>query len=220
MTDKNKAIILAVEAVGLPAIYGSKQHDGLHPMSHEDTIKTLADAGTWLGPRGRLEEDPRFRQIIPYVIIRQNGKIVTYVRGASGGEARLHGKLSIGLGGHIDLPDVWFNDRATVNMSDTLEGAADRELAEEVDLDSVLRNEIKWVGLLTCNETEVDRVHIGVVGVLDVVGIGEHGVVHPKEDSQENLVLMSPAELEAESSRLESWTRLCLPFLAADNESV
>lgn len=218
MTDKNSAIILAVEAVGLPAGFGMAQLDGLHPMSHEDTLRVLAEAGTWLGPRGRLEEDPRFRQIIPYVIVRQRGKIVTYIRGASGGEGRLHGKLSIGLGGHIDLADVHHFD-SRIDLDATLDDAARRELEEEANLADFFYSETKWVGLLTCNATDVDKVHIGVVGIRDIEPMNDKSVVLTAEDSQEGLALMTPAELEAETSRLENWTRLCLPFLKNDGST-
>ena len=56
-------------------------------------------------PRGEAENDPSFKQIIPYVIMSCEGKYLNYVRGKRAGEKRLVGNLSIGIGGHINPVD-------------------------------------------------------------------------------------------------------------------
>ena len=207
--DKNATIILAVEADRLPAVLNAG--NGLHSMSHAEALDTLSNAGTWLGPRGRMEEDERFRQIIPYIVLRQGEKIVTYVRGATGGEARLHGKLSIGLGGHIDIPDVSFDMQGVVNLLKTIRYAAARELEEEIDAgEPADRSEPVVVGLITANDTPVNRVHIGVLIVID---LASDVVVSAKEDSQSDLALMTVGELSANADRLEAWTALALAAL-------
>ena len=43
-------------------------------------------------PRSRAEQDPAFKQIIPYVIFTFEGTILRYVRGAKSGEKRLGGQ--------------------------------------------------------------------------------------------------------------------------------
>ena len=64
-------------------------------------------------PRSRAEQDPAFKQIIPYVIFTFEGTILRYVRGAKSGEKRLVDKASIGIGGHINDSDesLFFRQR-------------------------------------------------------------------------------------------------------------
>ena len=55
--------------------------------------------------REAAENDPSHKQIIAYAIFCHQGRILHYTRGGSGGEARLHDKGSIGIGGHINPVD-------------------------------------------------------------------------------------------------------------------
>lgn len=201
------AHILAVEASRLPAHIND--NDGFFLLHDGIAVEALTHAGLFLGPRPLLEEDERFRQIIPYVVLRRDGRFATYTRGASGNEARLHGKLAIGVGGHIDIPDVRYDKNGVVELGYTLTLAADREIAEEVRIKGEF-NPARFLGLLVCNKTPVDRVHIGVVGVID---LDPRQKVEAGEDSQEDLTWLTPDELRAESERLENWTALLLPSL-------
>src|SRR5690606_19791390 len=61
--------------------------------------------------RGDAERDPDYKQPIPYCVLTRKGErgleVFAYERLSGGGEARLHGKASIGVGGHMNLvPDV------------------------------------------------------------------------------------------------------------------
>ena len=61
-------------------------------------------------PRGEMETDPSFKQLIPYVIFRYTDSdqvvhIFRYTRGNGQGEERLRAKISIGVGGHISTLD-------------------------------------------------------------------------------------------------------------------
>ena len=75
-------------------------------------LKGLLDpAHTSYRPRAAMEQDPTFKQLIPYVIFRhrdQAGRVslFQYTRGKGQGEARLHAKRSIGIGGHISAERV------------------------------------------------------------------------------------------------------------------
>ncbi|HQU45740.1 MAG TPA: phosphoesterase, partial [Pirellulales bacterium] len=62
-------------------------------------------------PRGAMEKDPGFKQLIPYCIFRHQTRggaamVFEYTRGTGQGEGRLHRKRSIGIGGHISADDV------------------------------------------------------------------------------------------------------------------
>lgn len=205
------AHILAVRSTHLPSYLKAT---GFHRLAHEDALRVLEEAGTFVGPRPILEDDERFRQIIPYIVLRQGPDFIGYIRGASGNEARLHGKIAIGLGGHIDLPDCTITDSGNIDLMATLDQAASRELAEEVccmDLGSMVTlPSPKWVGLLLDNSDAVGRVHIGVVGVIDA-----EGEVFALEESQEGIERFSADELKANRDRLESWTAILSDHLDA-----
>jgi predicted NUDIX family phosphoesterase len=102
-----------------------------------------------------------YLQPIPYAIIRRNGSIFVYRRLGGGGEARLHDKLSIGAGGHMN-PIEGEEDFAKV-----LEINLARELEEELDIeDKNMR--ITPVGLINDDSNDVSKVHIGVLVIIDV----------------------------------------------------
>ena len=79
-------------------------------------------------PRSQVEEDPAFKQIIPYVVFRSGDGVFCYTRGKSQGEARLHRLRSLGVGGHVSEDDAQGG-----RTLDAYEAALRRELDEEVD---------------------------------------------------------------------------------------
>lgn len=157
-------------------------------------------------PRAEMEEDPNFKQLIPYVLFRfsqDDGscQLFQYMRGKGQGEKRLHAKRSIGIGGHISTEDLTHTTHATYQ-----EGMQ-RELAEEVQI--ATQYESRCVGLINDDETEVGRVHLGVVHLLDVTT--------PDVRSNETDILdagfRNVDALWNEVDALESWSRICLEAL-------
>src|SRR4029077_7462779 len=57
-------------------------------------------------PRAEVEDDPGYKQIIPYVVFRCASAVFCYTRGKSQGEARLHKLRSLGVGGHVSEQDA------------------------------------------------------------------------------------------------------------------
>jgi predicted NUDIX family phosphoesterase len=157
-------------------------------------------------PRPAMEQDPSYKQLIPYVIFRHReaaGRVnlFQYTRGKGQGEARLHAKRSIGIGGHISADDA-----GAVSAYD--EGMR-RELAEEVLIDTPYRAQI--AGLINDDETDVGKVHLGVVHVLDV----ERPAVWPREDEIMDAGFRPVSDLLANLSGFESWSQICLKALFA-----
>ena len=56
-------------------------------------------------PRSRAEDDPKFKQLIPYVVMKYRDQVFQYTRGQGAGEKRLRALRSIGIGGHINPVD-------------------------------------------------------------------------------------------------------------------
>ena len=157
-------------------------------------------------PRSAMEHDPSFKQLIPYVIFRHRDAagqthLFQYTRGKGQGESRLHAKRSIGIGGHISVDDA-----AQTSAYD--EGMR-RELDEEVVIDTPYRGQM--VGLINDDETEVGRVHLGVVHLLDV----ERPAVEPREHEIIEAGFRPVSELLADVTRVETWSQFCLRALFA-----
>lgn len=168
----------------------------------------LSPENTSYQPRSEMEEDPSFKQLIPYVIFRHldpsgDERVFQYTRGKGQGESRLHSKRSIGIGGHISSDDADGNE---INPYD--EGM-NRELAEEVIIDTTYK--ARCVGLINDDETEVGKVHLGVVHIFDV----ESSEVRPRESEIVDAGFENVDQLLANTDGFESWSRICLESLFA-----
>ncbi|MEA2609724.1 MAG: hypothetical protein QOJ75_1967, partial [Chloroflexota bacterium] len=106
--------------------------------------------------RPAMEQDPAFKQIIPYLVLRDGSRYFLMQRTTGGGDSRLHGHYSIGVGGHLNP-----GDRGLL-------GGLSREWAEELVAEFV--PEFRLVGLLNDDTTAVGRVHLGAVYVADAAG--------------------------------------------------
>lgn len=151
--------------------------------------------------RSAAEQDKRYKQLIPYVLILCNGKLLRYRRGKGGQETRLHGLFSVGIGGHISEEDhgLFSNDRG-------YQEGMRRELLEEVAIEDV---KAAAVAVINDDSTEVGCVHFGVVHVVhvaseDVAG-RRSGIVSPE--------FVPIADAVKDPSGYESWSRFCLENL-------
>ena len=157
-------------------------------------------------PRAEMEQDPTFKQLIPYCLFRHRDaagrtSLFQYTRGKGQGEARLHAKRSVGIGGHISADDA-----AATNV---YEEGMRRELAEEVVISTPYKSQL--VGLINDDESEVGKVHLGVVHLLDV----ERPAVEPRESEIMDAGFHPVGELLADLPRFETWSQICLKALFA-----
>lgn len=155
--------------------------------------------------RGDVEDDPSWKQIIPYAIFTSGGKFLRYQRGSKSGEQRLAGKGSMGIGGHVNREDF-------AGKSDNLGREAyfvgvQREVEEELNLGEIIAQ--KTVGLINDDSTPVGSVHLGVVHVFE---LGE-AKAESNEDEIVDVEFLSKEELLAERDLLEAWSQICLDNL-------
>ncbi len=148
-------------------------------------------------PRPAMEADPRFKQIIPYLVLRDAERYFLMRRTRAGGDARLHDRWSIGVGGHINPGDGG------------LEGGLRREWAEELVAD--FSPEFRLVGVLNDDTTDVGAVHLGAVYVADAAGRD----VAIREVDKLSGAFASADEVAAVSEDLETWSRLAFHALQA-----
>ena len=155
-------------------------------------------------PRNEVEEDPSFKQLIPYCIFRHEGKVFYYTRGSKSGEGRLHAKRSIGIGGHISSDDA-------TSGSNVYHVAMQREIEEEVILESGFTE--KCVALINDDSNDVGQVHLGIVHIFDL----EAAKVRPREESIKETGFEPLAELAQSHDQFETWSQICLEMLNEEN---
>ena len=158
-------------------------------------------------PRGKMEEDPSFKQLIPYVLFRYSGsdgtpRLFQYTRGGGQGEERLHAKRSVGIGGHIST-----EDSGAGTTHDVYREGMMRELDEEVSIETPYTE--KRVGLIHDDETPVGQVHLGVVHLFDV----ERPNVHAREDDIQRATFLPIDEILPELDQFESWSQIVVKAL-------
>ena len=153
--------------------------------------------------RGDMEEDPDYKQLIGYVLLKDvnTNEVLVYKRLVGGGEARLHGKASVGIGGHM-------NEVEGKTIFEMLKINAVRELNEEVGVsEEEALNNLHFIGLINDDKTEVGQVHIGVVYECKV----DKNLVEVKEDDTLVIKWMSGDEAKAEEN-YETWSEFLKPI--------
>lgn len=147
--------------------------------------------------RGDIEDDPSHKQIIPYLIVRHGPRLFLFQRSAVGGEARLHGKYSIGVGGHINKSDV-------EGAADVVGAGLKREFEEELVVSG--RWQARRAGVLNDETNAVGRVHFGLVHIV-VVDTADIAVKEPDVLAGR---LADSSEVRALRDRMETWSQLIL----------
>jgi predicted NUDIX family phosphoesterase len=165
------------------------RHEGTH-----DLLGLMSAKGRFR-PRDEAESDESWKQIIPYLLLRDRGRIFLMRRSRAGGDARLHERWSIGVGGHVEPTD------------DGIEAGLLREFGEELVAEWHPRPRL--LGLLNDDRTSVGRVHIGVVFEAEAAG----RPVAVREVHKLSGAFMAPADVRRGYEQLESWSQLLLDFV-------
>jgi predicted NUDIX family phosphoesterase len=193
VTEEQVYVVPRAAVMGRPGWHGLRTEA---VASFLDVINRLGD----YRPRPEMERDPEWKQVIPYLVLRDGDRYFLMRRTRAGGDARLHDRYSIGVGGHLNPGDGGL-DRGLV-----------REWQEELVADFVPRFEL--VGLLNDDTTDVGRVHLGVVYVADAAG----RPVAVRETHKLSGAFAPVHEVAAVEDRLETWSQLV--FRALELEAV
>ena len=154
--------------------------------------------------RREIEDDPTFKQIIPYVIFRSEGMVFTYRRGGSGGENRLHRLRSLGVGGHVAEDDA--GGLATIEAYDA---ALRRELDEEIILPPTGLDLPRPVGLINDDGSPVGRVHLGVIHLVDL----PEPTLTARDPSLADAEFLPITDLARLRPEFETWSQFCIDAL-------
>ncbi len=180
---------------------GSFQGLNFDPAKYLDAF--LSRGNNFFLPRPEAENNPAYKQIIPYALIAFGNSVVYYVRGKKAGEQRLVAKGSIGIGGHMNESDesLFALDEQAYRVG------VEREVNEEIKIHTQFDDRI--VALLNDDTTDVGRVHLGVVHVFTLA--------EPKVEKREamitGLTFLKKEELVARRESLETWSQICVDSL-------
>lgn len=151
--------------------------------------------------RGKAEEDPSFKQLIPYVVMIWKDKLLFYVRGKKTEEGRLRSLGSVGIGGHVSVTDQTLFER---DIREVFAAGLRREVTEEVEVQTEFTERV--AGLINDDSNPVGKVHLGV---LILWKLAEPRVIK-RERSITSLEFLSLEELREGKNDLETWSQIVI----------
>jgi predicted NUDIX family phosphoesterase len=150
--------------------------------------------------RAKVEDDPTYQQIIPYVVFRHGDLYFLTHRLRASSEKRLRKQYSLGVGGHINPSDL--------SAGDPIQDGLKREWEEEVTYDGSF--EAKLIGLLNDESSPVSKVHLGVVFLVD----GDSPNIAIRETDKLAGELLTLEEMRIYYLGMESWSQMVYDRLA------
>ena len=169
---------------------------------NSEVLKRIVQNGLFFG-RSELEEDPSFKQIIPYAIISNKESFYLFRRTSGQTEKRLHNKFSLGVGGHMN-PGDYMGSREQY-LTDELK----RELFEEVRLlNGCLIEDIEFIGFINDDTIPVGRVHIGLLYNIHV----SNKEVYINETDKMTADWIDKSDLAEFYEEMETWSEIAFDF--------
>ncbi|ABR30189.1 DNA mismatch repair protein MutT [Thermosipho melanesiensis] len=157
MYEKEKVLVVPTNKI--QNICNNKT--GLISVPEYDIISIIEKYGYFVD-REKAENDETTRQVIPYIILRENNKYLLFKRTTAQGEKRLHNKITIGVGGHINSTD-------SIDPVKAFKKGMIREINEEVNVEILNLN---YIGVINVTDNPVSRVHVGLCYIADVKYFG------------------------------------------------
>lgn len=184
------------QILGIPRehLFADGSWRGVRPMGADVLLRAARRFGHYR-PRSEAEQDPTWKQLIPYLVLRDGDRLWLMRRTRAGGDPRLHERYTIGVGGHLNPED-----------GDVVAGLR-REFDEE--LDAPWEPAFRLLGVLNDDEDPVGAVHVGLVYETDAAG----RPVAIRETHKLEGAFASMDEVEAVRDRLETWSQLVLDHL-------
>lgn len=177
-------------------LFPASAPQGLTPFD-EQKLHHLITSSCEFQWRSKVETDPSFKQIIPYLIFSYDGDLFLMQRSSKTTEQRLKNLYSLGIGGHIREKDL---------STPSILTWADREFHEEINYAGAYTPQ--FLGLLNDESNPVGQVHTGCVFLLN--GASPHISIKSELASG---VLTSPKDCLAVRSQLEPWSQIVLDHL-------
>jgi predicted NUDIX family phosphoesterase len=159
-----------------------------------DRVRQVIRERSFFMPRGEVEEDPTYLQIIPFVVFRHRDRYLLTKRLRASTERRLRQRYSLGVGGHINPGDV--------EGGDVVDGGMRREWQEEVRYAGSFS--ARLLGVLNDRSAPVSRVHLGLVFLVD----GSTPDIEIRETHKLSGELLRLDEMRIYYLDMETWSQL------------
>lgn len=161
-------------------------------------VDIISRSGEYL-ERDEIENDPTYRQPIPYVMVRKETapEFVVLERGAGQTEKRLHGKFSVAAGGHIE-------------DGHSLTYTALKEVTEELGIPIAT---LEIMGTLVSSPANrepgqccVEDVHIGIFYLATT----HYRIFHSPEIKDQNPQWRTLSMIARAYPRMEKWSQIII----------
>src|SRR5690606_3024058 len=189
--DKMKQKILCIKSEKL---FKFGKWNGLKTDDLEELYDLLLKESEFR-PRGELEEDPSYKQIIPQVVLKFKDRYFLH-RQVDGNESRLNSLHPLPLGGHVEEFDANENN-------DLIQTALLRELDEEAEVDSNIIDK-RFLGIIYLEDNNpVNLVHIGIMYIFEL----DEDLVELREEKLEKVGFVDLNYLKEHINELTYWSR-------------
>ena len=169
---------------------------------NNDVLNRVVQNGLFY-KRSVLEEDPSFKQIIPYAIISNKESFCLFKRTSKQTEKRLHNKFTLGVGGHMNPGNL------KESKEQYLINELKRELFEEVRLlKGCFVEDIEFIGFINDDTISVGSVHIGL---LYIIHVSNKDIVVNETDKMTADWIDKP-DLAEFYEGMETWTKIAFDY--------
>jgi predicted NUDIX family phosphoesterase len=195
MADEEQVLVIPTLVLHEAGLFQGLCHDVDHYLPR------LLDPGHFsFLPRGMAEQDPSFKQLIPYVVLKYHNQVFHYTRGQGSGEKRLRSLRSVGIGGHINPGDHSDGHPYRQGLL--------REVDEEVEIASAWTE--TCLGFINDDSLPVGQVHLGIVHIFEL----QSPQVRRREENLLHAGFAPIRQLCAEQDTFETWSQFVLSELA------
>ncbi|HBL98023.1 TPA: phosphoesterase [Candidatus Dependentiae bacterium] len=177
-------------------LFVAGEWQGLKKLPESEMARLIIEKKEFV-PRSSAEQDPTYKQIIPYLVFRHQGRYFLMQRRSTASEKRLQGCYSLGIGGHIRAEDM---------TTDSISDWARREFYEEVAFGGAVT--ISLLGVLNDDSNEVGKVHVGFVYLLE----GDSATISVKEELRSG-ELVDREGCQRVYAQMETWSQIVLNAL-------
>ncbi len=193
-------LVFAFPTVGLWKLITYKKKGLI--KGNSEVLKRIVQNGLFL-KRSELEDDPSFKQIIPYAIISDKQSFYLFRRTSGQTEKRLHNKFSLGVGGHMNPHDSM--EPKEHYLIDELK----REFFEEVKLQNgCFIEDIEFIGFINDDTISVGSVHIGLLYNIHV----SNKEVYINETDKMTADWIDRSNLAEYYEGMETWSKITFDF--------
>lgn len=171
---------------------------GFVPMSSFEPYMARIDQYKEFLWRSNMEEDPAYKQIIPYMLFAHKGKFFLMRRRHDGNAKELRNKVTLGIGGHLRKEDLI--------TPGSIAQWGKREFEEEVLYAG--NCSIRPLGLVNDEGSMIGKVHAGFVFLLE----GDSPEIAIKSEFKEGH-LLTLEECLAYYDQMELWSQCVIDYI-------